>query len=339
MNIVTLPHDSVGAGLEPWQAYVKSAIRDVRSLCRALQLPPTMAVTADGAHREFQTFVPLPFLQRMQRGNPNDPLLLQVLPRPQEQQTAEGFQLDAVGDHAASRAPGLIQKYRGRALLVLSSVCAVHCRYCFRRHFPYGETPMTSAAWQPALDVLQQDKSIREVILSGGDPLMLVDHRLEQLINQLSAIPHLVRLRIHSRVPIVIPQRVTAGLIDCLQSTRLIAIMVIHANHANEIDQSVHAAIGDLVEAGMPVLNQSVLLRGVNDRLETLVQLSERLIDSRCMPYYLHQLDRVAGAAHFEVPITRGKKLVSQMREHLPGYAVPRYVQEIAGQLGKRVLA
>jgi EF-P beta-lysylation protein EpmB len=224
-------------------------------------------------------------------------------------------------------------------LLITTGACAVHCRYCFRRHYPYSEGPRSIDDWQPAIDRLAADPSIDEVLLSGGDPLTLVDEQLAELARRLAEIPHLRRLRIHTRLPIVIPQRVTSELLDWLSGTRLAPIMVVHANHPQEIDAATAGALTKLIDAGVPVLNQSVLLRGVNDHAEALIDLSRRLIDLRVMPYYLHQLDRVQGAAHFEVPISRGLELVAQMRAALPGYAVPRYVQEIAGDAHKRVLA
>jgi EF-P beta-lysylation protein EpmB len=216
--------------------------------------------------------------------------------------------------------------------MVTTGACAVHCRYCFRRHFPYDEGPRSLADWEPAIRQIESDTSIEEVILSGGDPLTLVDEMLARLGERISRIEHVERLRIHTRLPIVIPQRATNSLIDWLAGTRLAPIVVIHANHPAEIDGDVAAALGKLVDAGVPVLNQAVLLRGVNDDADVLVDLSRRLVNLRVMPYYLHQLDRVVGAAHFEVPIERGREIMRQLEARLPGYAVPRYVQEIPGR-------
>ena len=235
--------------------------------------------------------------------------------------------------------PGLLQKYHGRVLMVTTGACAVHCRYCFRRHFPYAQVPKSPAAWQPAIDQVAADSSVEEVILSGGDPLTLVDDHLAELVDRLARIPHLRRLRVHTRLPVVIPERVTDGLLEAITPARLTPIVVIHANHAAELDQRVADALVRLAEAGVLLLNQAVLLRGVNDNPDALVALSQRLIDLRVVPYYLHQLDRVAGAAHFEVPVEQGKRLIAALRAHLPGYAVPRYVQEIPGQPNKVVLA
>jgi EF-P beta-lysylation protein EpmB len=275
----------------------------------------------------------------MRRGDPSDPLLRQVLPLESELLTPQGFTADPVGDKSATLGPGLLQKYSSRALLITTGACAVHCRYCFRRHFPYSESPRSPDDWQPAIDRITADPSIDEAILSGGDPLTLVDEHLAELARRLATVPHLRRLRIHTRLPIMIPQRVTDELVDWLRGTRLAPIMVVHANHAQEIDEPTAAALARLVDAGIPVLNQSVLLAGVNDKAEALIDLSRRLVELRVMPYYLHQLDRVQGAAHFEVPISRGLELIDQMRRALPGYAVPRYVQEVAGASHKHVLA
>jgi L-lysine 2,3-aminomutase len=274
----------------------------------------------------------------MTKCDATDPLLRQVLPIADELAEQPGFNPDPVGDEAARLAPGLLQKYSGRALFITTGACAVHCRYCFRRQYPYSESPRSPTDWQPAIDHIATDPTIDEVIFSGGDPLTLVDEQLAALTQRISRVGHVRRLRIHTRLPIVIPQRVTSELLDWLCGTRLTPIMVVHANHPREIDDPTAAALSRLIAAGIPVLNQSVLLRGVNDNAAALIDLSRRLVDLGVMPYYLHQLDRVTGAAHFEVPISRGLELIDQMRRALPGYAVPRYVQEVAGETHKRVL-
>jgi len=314
-----------------WQQVMKEAVRDVGELCRLLELPDRFTAQVLNATRDFPLFVPRPFLARMRRGDPQDPLLRQVLPLNAETMPAEGFTLDPVADSAASLEPGLLHKYHGRALIVTTGACAVHCRYCFRRHFPYHETPRSLAQWEPAIERIAADQTIYEVILSGGDPLTLVDDLLARLANRLADVAHVRRLRVHTRLPIVIPQRVTDDLLGWLTSTHLTPIFVVHANHPAEIDDGVAVALDRMVEARIPVLNQAVLLRGVNDDAEVLTELCERLIDRRVMPYYLHQLDRVAGAAHFEVPIARGQEIIRQLQARLPGYAVPRYVQEVPG--------
>lgn len=318
---------------------MKTAIRDPIKLCRALDLSPEVQEAAIRASRDFPLFAPLGYVARMRHGDPHDPLLRQVLPVAEELQPTPGFAADPVGDAAAAVSPGLLQKYHGRALMITTGACAVHCRYCFRRHYPYGQGPPRSSQWSVALDQIANDESIEEIILSGGDPLTLVDSVLEELVCRLGEIPHLRRLRIHTRLPIVIPERVTDTLIAWLRGTRLVSLMVVHANHAQELDEDVAAALGKLVDAGVPLLNQTVLLRGVNDDVATLVELSRGLLDCRVMPYYLHQLDRVAGAAHFEVPDEKGLQIVTRLRAALPGYAVPRLVREIAGDPAKRILA
>ncbi len=322
-----------------WQTALKTALRDPAQLIAQLELPLSLLEGARAAAKSFPLFAPLGYVARMKPGDVADPLLQQVLPLAAELIEHKGFTSDPVGDLAAAKMPGLLHKYQGRALLITTGACAVHCRYCFRRHFPYSEGPQSPAQWEPALQLIEADPTIDEVILSGGDPLTMLDGRLAELAQRLARIPHVGRLRVHTRLPILIPQRVTDELLAWLCGTRLAPIMVIHANHPQELDAPVAAALTRLVKAGIPVLNQTVLLRGINDNERALIELSRHLINLRVMPYYLHQLDRVQGAAHFEVPIARGKELIDQMRQQLPGYAVPRYVQEIAGESGKHVLA
>jgi EF-P beta-lysylation protein EpmB len=322
-----------------WQDAMKDAVRDPAELCRLLDIPPDVARTARTAASQFPLFVPRGYVARVRAGDPADPLLRQVLPLADETVATPGFVADPVDDAAAIRRPGMLQKYRGRVLLVITGACAVHCRYCFRRNFPYADAPRTVSDWRPALEEIAGDTTVHEVILSGGDPLTLVDATLEEFVRQLAAIPHVRRLRIHTRLPIVIPERVTDELVEILRSTRLMPIVVVHANHANELDEHVAAALAKLADAGIVLLNQAVLLAGVNDSVEAQAELCERLVDLRVMPYYLHQLDRVAGAAHFEVPVDTGQQIIRQLRELLPGYAVPRYVTEIAGKASKTIIA
>ena len=317
---------------------MKDAVRDAGELCRALGLPAEFAATAGPAGRQFPLFVPRGYLARMRPGDPNDPLLRQVLPLADEMADLPGYVTDPVDDGAATLQPGLLHKYAGRVLLITTGVCAVHCRYCFRRYFPYGESPRSVDDWQPALEQIAGDATIREVILSGGDPLTIVDAALAELIERLEGIPHLRRLRIHTRLPIVIPERVTEELIAMLKATRLTPVVVVHANHVNELDGQVAAALAKFSDAGIVLLNQAVLLAGVNDSANAQAALCERLVNLRVMPYYLHQLDRVAGAAHFEVPVARGRRIVRALRQRLPGYAVPRYVQEMSGAASKIIL-
>jgi EF-P beta-lysylation protein EpmB len=314
---------------------MKDAVRDAGELCRLLDLPDELADAAKLAGRQFSLFVPRGYLARMLPGDAADPLLRQVLPVASETDDVPEFVNDPVGDAAATRQPGLLQKYSGRVLLVATGTCAIHCRYCFRRHFPYSAGPRSLDDWQPTFDDIVADRSLHEVILSGGDPLTLVDAALSQLVDRLALVPHLQRLRFHTRLPIVIPERVTPALIDVLRDSRLTPIVVLHANHANELDAQVADALATLSDAGIVLLNQAVLLAGVNDTVESQVALCERLVDLRVMPYYLHQLDRVAGAAHFEVPIDEGRRIIERLKSRLPGYAVPRYVQESPGAAHK----
>ena len=330
---------AVSQPLPSWQRAMKEAVRDPVQLCRLLQLPAEFEAPAIRAARLFPVFAPLGYIARMRCGDPYDPLLRQVLPLAEEEPSVPGFTTDPVGDAAAETQPGLLQKYAGRTLMVTTGACAVHCRYCFRRHFPYGEAPKSHRDWQPAMAAIAADPMCHEVILSGGDPLTLVDPWLEELASQLSQIPHLRRLRIHTRLPVIIPQRVGDRLLGWLVGSRLTPIVVVHANHPAEINAPVAAALGRLIDAGIPVLNQAVLLRGVNDRVEVLADLCERLIDLRVMPYYLHQMDRVAGSSHFEVPETEGRQLVAALRTRLPGYAVPCYVRETPGEPSKTSIA
>jgi L-lysine 2,3-aminomutase len=324
--------------LPSWQESMKRAIRRSDELLRTLGIPvDALALSADG-EKDFPVFVTHEYLSRIEPGNPSDPLLLQVLPVASESVTEPGDLLDPVGDWNVESAPGLLHKYRGRVLLIANGACAIHCRYCFRRHYPYETSPKTLEQWEKAIERIESDPSIHEVILSGGDPLTLVDDRLAALIHRIERIPHIKRLRIHSRLPIVLPQRVTPELVRILQSSRLAKWFVLHANHGNEIDQAVSEAIVRLRDAGCTMLNQAVLLRDVNDNEETLVELFEKLVNQNVVPYYLNQLDRVAGASHFAVPVERGLELVKAVRSRLPGYAVPIYVQEESGETSKTPL-
>ncbi|MGQ0636174.1 MAG: EF-P beta-lysylation protein EpmB [Planctomycetaceae bacterium] len=322
-----------------WRRALADAIREPEELLSRLSLPASFLEPARRAARLFPLLVPLSFVERMRPGNPQDPLLRQVLPLDLEENDVPGFSGDPVDDAAARRAPGLLHKYQGRALMVATGACAVHCRYCFRRHYPYGDEPRRLEDWRPALATIAGDPSLHEVILSGGDPLTLGDARLGALVSQISAIPHVSRLRIHTRLPIVLPQRVTGPLLDLFAQSRPTVLMVVHANHPQELPGDCGQALRALVRSGVSTLNQAVLLRGVNDSADVLAGLCEQLVDLGVMPYYLHQLDRVAGAAHFEVAEETGVALIAELRRRLPGYAVPRYVREVAGATSKVEIA
>ncbi|MGM0785079.1 MAG: EF-P beta-lysylation protein EpmB [Pseudomonadota bacterium] len=321
-----------------WQSQLARALRDPQALCKRLKLDPAWLPGAEAGHRLFEVRVPEAFLARMRPGDPHDPLLRQVLPLSEEARPMPGYVADPLEEAAHTPARGLIHKYAGRALLIASPACAVNCRYCFRRHFPYAENSPSRAQWERTLDHLRDDASIHEAILSGGDPLAASDRQLAWLVERLGTIPHLKRLRIHTRLPVVIPDRIDPGLLDWLSITRLQKVVVLHVNHANEIDDAVIAACARLKEAGATLLNQSVLLHGVNDSVDALAALSERLFEAGVLPYYLHVLDPVAGAAHFDVPDVEARKLVASLREGLPGFLVPKLVREIPGEASKTPL-
>jgi EF-P beta-lysylation protein EpmB len=324
------------AGPVRWQQRWREAIRDPRELLRQLGLDPAALGVSDEAAGQFAVRVPQGFAARMRHGDRHDPLLRQVLPITDELKVVPGFSLDAVGDGAAKKATGVIQKYRGRALLVTTGSCAINCRYCFRRHFDYGAENAAREGWRDAVEAIAQDPDIDEVILSGGDPLSLATHKLVELTHALKQIPHLRRLRIHSRLPVVLPERVDDELVQWIASLPWPVAFVIHANHANEFDASVDAAMARLRAAGATLLNQAVLLRGVNDSIEALQGLSERSFAAGVLPYYLYQVDRVEGVAHFEVADDTAKDLHAQLTARLSGYLVPKLVREISGDSSKR---
>jgi EF-P beta-lysylation protein EpmB len=320
-----------------WKHLLREAFRDVDALLACLGLSRSDVALAEDT--PFPLLVPRGFAARMRQGDAADPLLLQVLPVAAEGEGAPGWLLDPVGDLKATRGPGLIHKYRSRVLLIATASCAVHCRYCFRRHFPYSEELAARDQWSAAVAEIAADPTISEVILSGGDPLSLATPKLRELTDALAAIPHVRRLRIHSRWPIVLPQRVDTELLAWLRQLPWPVVVVVHANHAREFDADVGVALRALRAAGATLLNQSVLLRGVNDTAAALRDLSLALGDHGVIPYYLHLLDRVVGAAHFEVELARARRLIRQLRADLPGYLVPRLAREDAGAASKTVLA
>jgi EF-P beta-lysylation protein EpmB len=315
------------------------AFRDPGALCRFLGLDASAAAEAAVSTAGFPFLVPRAFAARMRPGDPADPLLLQVLPRGPETLPAAGYSADPLAEAEFLAAPGLVHKYEGRALLLVTGGCAVNCRYCFRREFPYAESGATRRGIAEALGAVAADESLAEAILSGGDPLLARDEDLAAIVERLDAIGHLRRLRIHTRLPVVLPSRIDDGLIAVLARSRLARVVVIHANHPTELDDAVAAAVHRL--AGLPavVLNQAVLLRGVNDSADVQRALAERLVEIGVVPYYLHLLDRVAGAAHFEVPEGEARSIHRALQESLPGYAVPRLVRETPGEPSKTWLA
>ncbi|MCG7871616.1 MAG: EF-P beta-lysylation protein EpmB [Candidatus Thiodiazotropha lotti] len=330
-----IPETGAGVQLPAWQTALAEAFNDPQSLLSYLQLKPENLADRQLAQHQFSLKVPRHYADLMTKGDPLDPLLRQILPCRDEMVDAPGFIDDPVGDLQAKQQPGLLHKYQGRVLILTTGACGVHCRYCFRRHYPYQNGTATPGQWQNILDTIRRQASIREVILSGGDPLMIHDQRLEKMLAELQALPQLKRLRLHSRLPVVLPQRITPGLLELLSSNRLQSVMVLHANHPNELSPALAEACEKMRAAGITLLNQSVLLKGVNDDAETLIRLSEGLFEIGVLPYYLHLLDRVSGAGHFEVEPDRIEPLKAQLLHQLPGYLVPRMVREIAGEASK----
>lgn len=319
-----------------WQQLLSASITSPEELLRRLDLPvETWLSGARAGHRLFPVRVPEPFLARMEKGNPADPLLRQVLPIEDEAVTVPGYSSDPLEEAGAIATTGLIRKYRSRALLMVTGQCAVNCRYCFRRHFPYEEQRLSPEDRQRVVDTLAASPEINEVILSGGDPLAVNDRLLSQWAATISAIPHIRRLRIHTRLPVVIPQRVCDELLKWLSMTPLQVVIVLHINHPSEIDAPTRRALGYLRAAGATLLNQSVILRGVNDQVPVLEALSEALFDAGVLPYYLHTFDAVAGAHHFAVPDDEARALVRELLARLPGFLVPRLVREEPGEASK----
>ncbi len=320
-----------------WRGLLAEAVATSDEVLEWLQLDPACrgGGAAVDAECQFPVRVPRGFLERIRLQDVGNPLLRQVLPTAAEADHGEGFTTDPVGELDAPPVEGLLQKYQGRALLLVTPACAVHCRYCFRRHFPYAEHARVGAGWTAALNRISSDVSLEEIILSGGDPLTVPDDRLGGLVDDLAAIPHVRRIRIHTRLPVVLPQRVDENLVSWMSRVAVPVVLVVHANHPAELDEHTRRAFLVLRGAGVILLNQSVLLRGVNDSVASLVRLSEDLFDSGALPYYLHLLDRVQGAAHFEVPEEEALRLVDQVRARLPGYLVPRLVREVAGAPAK----
>ena len=321
-----------------WDGSAADIITDPAELLALLRLDLSTLPAVLAAARDFPLRVPRSYMRRIRPGDPADPLLLQVLGRSEELEEVPGYSADPLDEAEHTPVPGILHKYQGRVLLRVTGACAVHRRYCFRRHFPYNEHLPTRDRLAAALDWLAGQGDISEVILSGGDPLSVSDRRLRELLAALEQIPHLKRLRIHSRLPVVMPERVSEGLLTMLGSSRLNPVMVVHANHGAELGSDVATALAALSAAGVRLLNQSVLLRGVNDDADTLAALSERLLEVGVLPYYLHQLDRVAGAAHFAVSDQQALQLVSSLHARLPGYLVPKLVREESGAPGKTAL-
>ncbi len=327
-------------GPEKWQQILADLVTDPKEMLNFLELDPAGQNLDLRVLEAFPLRVPRPFLRRIEKGNWQDPLLRQVLPLDRELPgIGDDSATDPLDERNCNPLPGLLRKYHGRVLLTVAPHCAIHCRYCFRRHFDYQSNTPGTTAWHDVIDYIRNDQEISEVIYSGGDPLAASDRQLAWLTGELDRIPHIRRLRIHTRTPIVIPQRVTDPLLQWLTHTRLRPVLVLHCNHARELDSDVAGAIRMLAANGITLLNQSVLLKGVNDSLSALTELSERLFQLGVLPYYLHLLDPVQGVRHFEVSEENGRRLVASMRDRLPGYLVPRLAREQAGAGSKLTLA
>ncbi|MCB1075554.1 MAG: KamA family radical SAM protein [Simkania sp.] len=318
--------------MEQWRQIQKNNFRHWKSLAEFLKLDLDKSFFS---HPYFPLNLPRRLAEKIEKKTLNDPILLQFFPHQKENVASPGFLSDPVEDTSFQKTPRLLKKYEGRVLLIATSACAMHCRFCFRQNYPYNQPPLD---FSREIEAIQNDPSIHEVILSGGDPLSLSDQRLATLIEKLATIPHLKLLRFHTRFPIGIPERITSSFLDILEKTRLQTFFLLHTNHPRELDPDVLQAMKKIQRLGIPVLTQTVLIREVNDNTATLKELFLKLAASGIVPYYLHQLDRVQGAAHFEVSREKGLQLIEALRKELPGYAIPTYVQEVPHQKSKTPL-
>ncbi|MDC5820209.1 EF-P beta-lysylation protein EpmB [Vibrio europaeus] len=320
-----------------WLKQLANGISDPAKLLEQLEIDPKPWQDGFAARKLFAQRVPQSFVDRMEKGNPYDPLLRQVLPLSEEFEVHPGYSNDPL-EEQNNAIPGLLHKYRNRALMIVKGGCAINCRYCFRRHFPYDDNKGSKSAWQQSLEYVAQHPEINEIILSGGDPLMAKDEELLWLIDHITDIKHIKRLRIHSRLPVVIPDRITQALIQMLSETRLQVVLVTHINHAQEINQELRDRLSHLKQAGVTLLNQGVMLKGVNDSIESQVDLSNALFDAGILPYYIHVLDKVQGAAHFYISDQEAKTILAGLMERVSGYLVPKLTREIGGRASKTPL-
>jgi len=334
MNLPIIPRSPFGKNEKNDNCTV---IRDIATLCEQLKLPESLQKEAINAESSFPLRVSHSFWEQIEAGNPNDPLLLQILPRACENEQIEGFSNDPVGDLDNTVSHGVIHKYHNRVLLTVTGACAIHCRYCFRRNFPYSSENPRRDHWDGALRYIHQHTEIEEVILSGGDPLMLELDKLRELVEQIVKIDHVIRIRIHTRIPVVAPEMVSQEMLAWLKTIPLPLVMVLHSNHPNELSAEVEATLSRLAQANVRLFNQSVLLKGVNDDSQTLAELSNRLFDAGVQPYYLNLLDRAHGSAHFEVSDERTREIISQLQTLLPGYLLPKVVRDRGNNRGKVV--
>lgn len=316
-----------------WRTILKSHFTRLESLADFLKLNENQRAQLN-LRPNFPLQVPLRLAQKMAKGTLEDPIVKQFLPILQEGLAHPEFILDPVCDEAFQEKGKLLRKYEGRVLLICTSACAMHCRYCFRQHFAYS----SFKGFEEELIYIEQDLSIHEVILSGGDPLSLSDEILAGILQRLAKLPHIRRIRFHTRFPIGVPERIDESFLNLVAQLPQQIYFVIHCNHPRELDQEIFDCLKNLQRLGCLILNQAVLLKGVNDDIQTLCLLAEQLANQGIIFYYLHQLDRVQGAAHFEVEEEKGRFLIQEMAKHLPGYAVPKYVREIAGMPNKTPL-
>ena len=311
---------------QDWRWHLKNAVRDLNRLANELE------ISLSDFKSDFPLLVPFPYLNRIKKGDLNDPLLLQVLPTVEENNEVPGYILDPLQEQKPTNLPkGLIQKYRRRALIVAAAACSINCRYCFRRHFPYDRSRLNQEKWHDLMQHVNSDKSLREIIFSGGDPLILPDKFLEDLILSLNRIAHINTIRIHTRLPVVIPNRINPELISWVKKCRKKLVFVFHINHPNEINDEVQEYLSKIKLEHTVLLNQSVLLKRVNDSSKVLTLLSEKLFETGILPYYLHLLDPVKGTAHFSVAASKGMEIIKELKGQLPGYLIPRLAQEIPG--------
>jgi len=321
-----------------WQKVLQEASPSPQDLLNKLNIEDPSLFSRQ-TNKDFPLRVPAGFIGRMNQSDPDDPLFKQVWPSVEEENEKAGFIEDPLDEVNHQVSPGLLHKYPGRVLLVLTGACAIHCRYCFRRHFPYSDSNTSGENLNRAINYIQNDASVTEVILSGGDPLSISDERLSDLVSRLDEISHLRRLRIHTRFPVVVPERINNTCLDWLTKTRLQLAIVLHVNHANELDKSVEQAVFKLRKQNISIFNQSVLLKGINDSAQALVALSEALFSYGIIPYYLHLLDPVSGASHFEVDESSAELLMQEMQKSLPGYLIPKLVREDSGRTHKTLIA
>ena len=314
-----------------WQQELILAVSNIDELCRMVELDPNSLKISNKAIAHFPLKVPRNYVSRMRKGDPNDPLLKQILPQAVEDIEVKDYSLDTLHEASVNPIRGLLHKYPSRVLLTISVTCAINCRYCFRRHFPYSENN-PALEWDKILNYIEQDPSINEVILSGGDPLLLNDRTLTAFTDQLASISHIKRLRIHSRIPIVLPERISDDFLDWIKNISQTPILIIHCNHPQEINSDVIEAMNALKQAVISLYNQTVLLKEINDNPETLAALSEALFAIGVQPYYLHVFDKVQGAAHFDMEHARARALYRELNHRLPGYLVPKLVQEVPGE-------